>query len=232
MKPIYKVVTRNLSLNPPFFLGALLALTAAQAHAQSLLYVETFTNSPAAGAIPEGSPLGVAFTGAVSDVPAGFTVGSLTLDLNVSGGLNGNLYAYLESPGGTLVELMDRPGVSEENPFGASGPGMNITLQDSGASNGSIQDETSASVLTGSYNPAGTLADFDGLTVDGAWELFFADLVSGGGTSTVNSWALTVTVVPEPGIPDLEILGGILLALGLMAHGKRPTGLSRRDDGN
>ena len=65
-------------------------------------------------------------------------------------------------------------------------------------------------MLTGSYNAAGLLAGFDGLAPDGPWTLFFADEVSGGGTSTLNSWSLDISTVPEPGITGLALLGALM----------------------
>jgi subtilisin-like proprotein convertase family protein len=182
--------------------------------ARGALYIETFTSGGSVGAIPDGSPIGVTFSGTVSDAP-GIAVVALIVTLNISGGFNGNLFAYLNAPDGTHVVLMDHPGVSGENPFGAAGAGMNITLQDSGAINGSIQNETSAAVLSGSYNAAGTLADFSGSAVNGTWNLFFADEVSGGGTSILNSWSLGINAVPESVNAALAIFFGIV-AIGTL----------------
>jgi hypothetical protein len=128
------------------------------------------------------------------------------------------LYAYLVAPNGTLVVLLNQPGVSDSNPFGASGAGMNITLQDGTSDHGSIQSETSGSVLSGSYNAAGTLVNFNGSVADGTWTLFFADMSSGGGTSTLDSWSLDITAVPEPVNVALGIFGGLLGGLGLVRH--------------
>ena len=189
------------------------AMTAAMLAAGSVragLYTENFNNVNTA--IPDGNPVGVVFNGTVSDVPAGGTVGGLTLTLNISGGFNGNLYSYLVAPDGTMVVLMNQPGVSGGNLLGASGAGMNITLQDGSSDHGSIQNETSGSVLSGTYNAAGTLVSFDGSAADGTWELFFADEVSGGGTSTLNSWSLgIISSVPEPVNVALAIFCGLFL---------------------
>ena len=100
--------------------------------------------------------------------------------LNLSGRCNGSLYEYLVAPNGTMVLLMNQPGVGV-NGFGASGVGMNITLQEFGAANGNFQNETSGSVLSGTYNTAGSLANFSWSAADGTWTLFFADLANGGG---------------------------------------------------
>ena len=178
------------------------------ANSRAALYTETFSgvNTP----IPDGNPVGVTLNGIVSDVPSGFTVSSLTISLNINGGYNGDLYTYLIAPNGTLVLLMNQPGVGV-NGFGASGAGMNITLQDVGAVGGNIQNETSGSVLSGSYNAAGSLSAFNGSVADGTWTLFFADLSSGGGTSTLNSWSLGITAVPEPVTMALAIFLGLVV---------------------
>jgi len=207
-----------------FLFGSLLLLLTV-ARAQETLYIQNFASGGSVGTIPDGNPIGVTFSGTVTDVPPGLTVDGLTVGLNLSGGYNGNLYAYLVSPAGTQVELMNEPGVSVGNPFGAGGPGMDITLQDTGAANGSIQNETSASVLSGSYNAAGLLAGFNGSAPDGTWELFFASEVSGGGSSSLNSWTLNLTAVPEPQLATLEILGGILWGCRWLA--RRPLNGSR-----
>jgi subtilisin-like proprotein convertase family protein len=159
------------------------------------------------GAIPDGSPAGVSFVGTYDAAPAGSTVSSLTVSLNISGGFNGDLYAYLVSPNGTLVMLMNQPGVSL-NGIGASGAGMNITLQDGLSDHGSIQDVTSSSFMTGSYNAVGSLVNFNGSQADGNWTLFFADLANGGGTSLVEGWSLNITAVPEPVNLSLALFGG------------------------
>lgn len=161
------------------------------------------------GTIADGNPVGQTFTGNYTAAPSGYTVSSLTVSLNISGGYNGDLYAYLVSPDGTMVVLMNQPGVSV-NGFGASGAGMNITLADGYTS---IQTVISGSVLSGTYGAAGTLADFSGSSADGTWQLYFADLSNGGGTSTLDSWGLNITAVPEPILPSLAIFGSILGAI-------------------
>ncbi|MEI6077262.1 MAG: hypothetical protein WCS94_16905, partial [Verrucomicrobiota bacterium] len=114
------------------------------------------------GTLPAGTPSGTSFYGTFSDAGAGDQVLGISVGLNISGGYNGVLYSYLVAPNGTLVTLLDQPGFNYlGNVFGASGAGMNITLQDGTTDHGSIQNETSTEYLTGSYNPATTLGTFN-----------------------------------------------------------------------
>lgn len=188
----------------------------AVASARGTLYTETFSGVNAS--IPDGNPVGVTISGSVSDIPSGMTVGGLTVGLNISGGYNGDLYAYLVAPNGTLVMLMNQPGVGV-NGYGASGAGMNITLSDAGGT--SIQNETSGSVLGGSYSAAGSLSGFNGSAADGTWTLYFADLSNGGGTSELNSWSLGITAVPEPVTLALVVFVAMLLAMAGLRWARR-----------
>ena len=186
-------------------LTAALLLTATWAQA-TLTQSQSFSG----GTIADGNPLGTVFSGTYSQTGFNSPVLGATVGLDITGGYNGDLYAYLVAPNGTLVMLMNQPGVSV-NGFGASGAGMNITLSDSGSTG--IQGETSGSVLSGTYSAAGTLGTFNNSTANGTWQLFFADLGAGGGTSTLNGWTLTLTVVPEPITWALGIFLAMLLAL-------------------
>lgn len=169
----------------------------------------------AVGSIPDGNPVGVSFTGNYDQASPGATVSSLTVDLNISGGYNGNLYAYLVAPNGTMVVLLNQPGVSLGNPFGYAGSGLNVTLSDTAS--GSIQTapETPGSVFGSglAYQAAGSLSGFNGSAADGTWTLFFADEVAGGGQPILNGWSLNITAVPEPANMALVIFGGGFIAV-------------------
>ena len=187
------------------FLIAVLLFVEIMAHAT--LYTQSFGG----GTITDGNAVGQTFGGTFTAAPSGYTVSSLTIDLNISGGYNGDLYAYLVAPDGTMIVLMNQPGVSV-NGFGASGAGMNITLADGAFS--SIQGVTSSSILSGTYNAAGALSGFNGSSADGTWELYFADLSNGGGTSTLDSWTLNITAVPEPMNVALAVFASTMLVFG------------------
>ncbi len=171
--------------------------------------------------IPNGSPVGVAFTVDItaveSGIPAGDVMSGLTVGMDISGGYNGGLVAYLVAPNGTMVYLVDQPGTSS-NPFGTPGSGMNVTMQDGSTS---IQDvsETAGVQLTGTCGAAGTLANVNGSSPDGDWTLFFANLSSGGANGELLNFSLDLTAVPEPVGMGLGIFGGVVglwFGLGLI----------------
>ena len=201
-----------------FLLGTLMVLLAAVS-VRGALYTETFSSGTSVGPIPDGNPVGVTFGGTVSGIPSGFTVSGLTVGLNISGGYNGDLYAYLMAPDGTVVVLLNQPGVVVGgNQFGYDGSGLNVTLSDSGATGIQTTPETAGAVFSGTYQAAGTLVDFNGRVADGTWTLFFADMSSGGGTSTLNSWSLNIEAVPEPVNVALGIFGALLGGLALARY--------------
>jgi len=180
------------------------------------------------GTIPAGSPVGTVFTATLSGYTAGLnanpTVSQLSVNLNITGGYNGDLYAYLIAPNGTLVVLMNQPGVAL-NGFGAYGSGMNITLQDGTTTHGSIQNETSGSILSGSYNAEGALSAFNSSQVNGVWTLYFADLASGTGSPSL-TWSIGLTPVPEPVDLALGLFAAMMLALAGLKWICRPAAVS------
>ena len=170
--------------------------------------------TPADGTILDGNPTGQVFIGDFTAAGAGEAVQGITVGLNISGGYNGDFYAYLVAPDGTMEPLMDQPGVSNSDPFGASGSGMNIALSDQ-SPNGSIQNVTSDGTLTGSYQAASTLGTFNHSTANGLWTLFVATESSGGGNADLNSWSLAIAVVPEPRNAVQGVVVSVLLMWAL-----------------
>ncbi|MEI6193070.1 MAG: hypothetical protein WCS42_01935 [Verrucomicrobiota bacterium] len=166
----------------------------------------TYMGAVANPSIVDGNPaIVIANTMTLSGL--GSSLSSFTVTLNLSGGYNNGLYAYLVH-GGTTVTLLNQPGYAV-NGFGATGAGMNITLQDGSTDHGSIQSEISGSVLSGTYNAANSLSGFSG-DPNGAWSLYFSDTLAGGGDATLQGWSLNITAVPEPVNVALAIFGGVL----------------------
>ena len=180
------------------------------ATANATLYNTGFANG---GVIPDGNVAGWSDTRIQSGLQSQIT--SVSVILNITGGYNGDLYGYL-SHGGALIPLINRVGVTAGNAFGYSGAGFsNVTLIDGGA--GGDIHSYGGGLASGTYSADGRNIDpnsspatfdgasrltfagtFGGMDPNGSWTLFFADMSSGGGTSTLTSWDLEITAVPEP----------------------------------
>ncbi len=168
-------------------------------------------------AIPDGNQVGLVSTTNLTGFAADAYITDLNVTLNISGGYNGDLYAYLAGPGGGFAVLLNRTGVGGGNDFGYGDAGFNITLSDSAANNVHYYQAVTnpnGGVLTGTWQPDGENVDPTGSDVgsapatallssfynanpNGTWQLFVADL-SSGDTSQLVSWGMSVTVVPEP----------------------------------
>lgn len=202
-----------------FTILGLAALLATTAHATLINWNSGTLNL----AVPDANPVGIANSSSAVTTDNNL-ITAVDVRLNISGGYNGDLYGYLvlQSSGGTATAiLLNRVGTTINNPFGSAASGFtSITLSDAGTL-GNIHNPTTtptsgSPVPTGSYTPDGASLNstFSGLTANGTWTLFLADLAGGGGQSQLMSWGLDVTVVPEPATWAL-----IIFALGIMALG-------------
>lgn len=189
------------------FLGVLMAGLAFEAH--GAIYSTGNVNGSGTSlglAITDGNPTGISSQLTISG--ENFSLSSLTVTLNISGGYNGDLYGYL-SYKGTLVTLLNRVGTGGGDVFGYATSGFNnVTLADGSASNIHGVATPGSGI---SYTPDdGSLASLNGTDPNGTWTLFFADMSGGGGTSVLNGWSLNVTAVPEPINVALAVFGGFL----------------------
>lgn len=153
------------------------------------------------GLVLDNNPNGWSDTRTISTAGA---INDISVTLELSGGWNGDLYAYLVHDSGFTV-LLDRvgTGVSGVSSYGYGDAGMNVTLAASGDSLHHYGgNNTFSSVPTGTYmvdNTSGSLGSFVNISSEGTWSLFIAD-DSAGGVSTVQSWGLQmdITAMPEP----------------------------------
>lgn len=157
----------------------------------------------------------------------GMVISKVTVTLNFSGGWNGDLYAYLTNGSGFAV-LLNRPGRSAGQEDGSDTSGMSVTFDDAalfdlhdridllgGSVTGTWQpdarDVNPLTVVTGDVRTA-FLSSLNGQSASGPLTLFVADL-SAGEVSTLDSWSMTVSAVPEPGghLALAGLVGGGLL---------------------
>ena len=178
------------------------AFLAAAAGARATLYTTNWNSGFAnGGMIPDNDPSGWVDSRTVGVVLAG-TFNNLAVNLQLTGGWNGDLYAYLTHDSGFSV-LLDRvgTGVSGVSSFGYGDAGMNVTLTASGTiiheygGNSTLTSPPTGTWMTD--NTSGSLASFLSTDPNGTWNLFVADL-SGGGASTVQSWGLEMDIVAVP----------------------------------
>jgi subtilisin-like proprotein convertase family protein len=174
--------------------------------------------------IPDGSASGLSDTHTLDFTGQQlFSITDLTVTLNISGGYNGDYYAYLVHNGGYAV-LLNRSGVTAGDSLGYGDSGLNITLSDSAAHDiHNYQTFTvPAGALSGTWQPDGRtldpslvldtsprsafLSSFVGEDPSGEWTLFLAD-TDFGDQGTLVSWSMTITAVPEPGTWALLSLG-------------------------
>ena len=202
-------------------------LAAGSAVAQPFVTSQTYNVNTI---IPDNNASGVAFAETFS-APGFTSISSITVSLDITGGLNGDYYAYLTHGSGFAV-LLNRVGADTGNPTGYADSGLNITLDDS-AANGDVHNyqltlNPHGAPLTGTWAPDGRTADpgsvtvgsprtallssFDGLDPNGSYTLFIADM-NPGGIGTLQNFELTVTGVPEPTTSALLLLGGAGLLL-------------------
>ena len=179
----------------------ILGLTMGAAFAANAILYTTNWNSGFAnsGIVPDNNLSGWSDTRSVSTMPAGTFVG-LTVDLQLIGGWNGDLYAYLVHSTGFSV-LLDRVGAPGAGAFGYGDAGMNVTLAATGSSiHGYGGGNVFSSAPTGTWmtdNTSGSLGSFLSTTPNGTWSLFIADL-SSGGVTTVQGWGLQMDIVAVP----------------------------------
>jgi subtilisin-like proprotein convertase family protein len=177
-------------------------------------------------AIPDGNVNGLQSTLTFNDVDFNYVL-DVNVRLNISGGYNGDLYVYLTHGSGFSI-LLNRAGRTGTDAFGYGDAGFNITLDDVAGTDIHNYGGNGGAALTGTWQPdarnvnpatvlntdprSAFLSAFNGLDPNGGWTLFVAD-VSGGDQSTLVSWELDITAVPEPTTVALGVFGG-LLALG------------------
>jgi subtilisin-like proprotein convertase family protein len=205
----------------PFLVGLVPVLVSWLAQGQ-LTEIDTYNPNLS---IPDGNATGISDSHIISGSPLTSITG-LTVDLNITGNFNGDLYFYLRheheiTPGNFVPDgfavLLNRVGRTLANSSGYADSGFSVSLSDSAPADiHNYQNTTTpagGSPLTDNWQPDARnidpssvldasprnafLSSFDGLDANGRWTLFGADVESGG-SSQVISWQLNISAVPEP----------------------------------
>jgi subtilisin-like proprotein convertase family protein len=182
--------------------------------------------------VPDGLLSGRSDTRSVS-LPGLNSILDLQVRLTLSGGFNGDYYAYVTHGSGFSI-LLNRTGRTATNPIGYGGSGFDVTftLQPGNDIHRYENFGVPGGGLTGSWSPDGRnvnpsavldttsrtalLDSFAGVDPNGSWTLFVADVDSGAQGSLLG-WGLDITAVPEPASATLLVTG-----IGLLLIRRRP----------
>jgi hypothetical protein len=161
-----------------------------------LIFVVTVLTAPAqvfngGGGAIQNTGNETFFSAGVSGLPSSLdsTFGIEEVQVDITHPSVNELYVYLQSPSGTLVELTD----------GASCKGANFT--------GTVfrNDQVTSITIgtapyTGVFRPVGYFGRFNnGQPANGTWKLVVKDWLFGNGTGTVNSWSIKFSnSAPKP----------------------------------
>ncbi len=128
--------------------------------------------------IPDDSPAGVSLPITV-DVSPNESIASVELALNIAHDWVGDLVVTLESPDGTTITILDRPGIPSSGfpgPFGCGGQGVDATFTDSA----SAPAETACTpnqfpIIAGNLIPLMPMSAFIGEQAAGQWIVKVSD---------------------------------------------------------
>jgi subtilisin-like proprotein convertase family protein len=158
--------------------------------------------------LPDNTEAGVGY--ALNFGASGLNIGDISVSFNMSGGYDGNIYAYLShgSQIALLVNLITGA---------ANSSGFDVTLTTGTGSDIHTASGTAGQPLTGTFLADGTgagLTTFQNTDPNGSWTLFFAD-EGPGDAPTLNNFSVDITPVPEPVNVALAIFGVALLGTGV-----------------
>lgn len=120
------------------------------------------------------------------NVPDSYTITDVNVTVNISHTRNRDLYFYIISPTGTIITLSTYKGGNGDNY-------SNVTFDD--ASSNTLP--TGNTTLSGSYQPEGSLASFNGQNSNGNWILRITDTANGQG-GTINNLNINLCYTPIP----------------------------------
>ncbi|WP_309400057.1 hypothetical protein [Cerasicoccus maritimus] len=181
--------------------------------------------------IPDNDPAGLSDTQFIdaSDI---VSIETIQIDLELSGGWLGDIYGYVQHDSGFSV-LLNRVGRNEGSLLGSSASALDVTFTVDGPDihvadapytgiYGVDGRETDPSLVLDTDSQTAMLSSFVGLPASGNWTLFLAD-IGPGEITTVESWSLSITGVPEPmtTVSLLGIAAGVLVLVRSVGRRKK-----------
>ena len=142
--------------------------------------------------VPITIPTTVATVTSTLNVPSGFNIGDVNVDLNITHSYLSDITVTLTSPSGTMVTLIGGSCGSNNN--------LNATFDDNGnAVNCATSTGTNTFAVSGVVLPVNLLSAFNGQNSAGTWTLTVVDGfdVDGG---AINSWGLSFCRLDALGI--------------------------------
>lgn len=111
---------------------------------------------------------------------------------------------------GSEVILIDRPGIPIIDNFGCAEDDISVTLDDEALAN--VEDQCASPIaISGSFSPNNALSGFDGLELQGNWELKVTDGLNQDQGAFI-SWCIDSTVVAANTAPVLAAIGNQSIA--------------------
>jgi subtilisin-like proprotein convertase family protein len=145
------------------------------------------------------SPVGTPTVLSITDISAiGQIVDVRINGLNIQHTWVGDVIVQLASPIGTIITLVDRPGVPGDV-FGCDGDNILLNLYDGAPNSANDLEEACSNLpaLAGDYEPVNPFAVFANEQATGTWTLIVTDAVNSDGGSLI-SWQLEVcTTLPS-----------------------------------
>ncbi len=131
---------------------------------------------------------GATYTSTLTVAGGDFNITDVNVSLDISHSWDSDLTISLTSPAGTTVVLSDRNGANGALNY------TNTVFDDAAAT----AITAGSAPFTGSFQPEGSLATFNGETLLGDWILTVVDGALGDG-GAINSWSIDICGAPIPG---------------------------------